>query len=254
MMAATADRDRHPLRHPAARGRVAARARGGRRRRPVRRQVPRRGAGAEGAGGRGRRRRAGAGARAAGARARARRARPRAGRGRARPGDPGPDRAPASGSNLGVDFLPGALAVHAGRGPPSTRRSRPTSCGSTRWSRTSTARRATPTCCVWHGRLWLIDHGAALYVAARRRRPLARRRAAVPGDPRPRAAGRTPGSLAGGRRAAGAAGAARRLAARGGGAGRVAGGGGAPLRARTCARRLEPPRDGFAEEAERARA
>ena len=40
----------------------------------------------------------------------------------------------------------------------------PTSSGSTPTSPTSTARRATPTC--WSGseRLWLIDHGAALYV------------------------------------------------------------------------------------------
>ena len=51
--------DRHALRHAPARGRLAAGHRGGRRRRPVRAQVPRRGAGPEGAGGRDRRRRAG---------------------------------------------------------------------------------------------------------------------------------------------------------------------------------------------------
>ncbi len=86
-----AHRDRDPLRDPAARGRVAAGARGGRRRRPVRGQVPRRRPGPEGAGGRDRGRRAGALARAAGARAGARGARPRAGARRAGPGDPGPD-------------------------------------------------------------------------------------------------------------------------------------------------------------------
>ena len=53
-------RRRHPLRHAAARGRLAARHRRGRRRRPVRAQVPRRRPGAEGAGRRARRRRAGA--------------------------------------------------------------------------------------------------------------------------------------------------------------------------------------------------
>ena len=41
----------------------------------------------------------------------------------------------------------------------------------------------------WHGNLWLIDHGAALY-AFHGADPLARARSGVPGDPRPRAAAR----------------------------------------------------------------
>ena len=44
----------------------------------------------------------------------------------------------------------------------------------------------------WHGNLWLIDHGAALYVAPRRGDPLARARRPLPGDPRPRAAAAPP--------------------------------------------------------------
>ncbi len=85
-------RYRHAVRDAAARGRLAAGPRRGRRRRPLRAQVPRRGTGAPGARGGGDRRRARA-------RARPARARPRHGGGRrgararrARPRDPGPDR------------------------------------------------------------------------------------------------------------------------------------------------------------------
>ena len=52
---------------------------------------------------------------------------------RARPRDPGADHAPASGVNLGVDFLPGALAyTPAGAWQPVARAGRRRSCGSTR--------------------------------------------------------------------------------------------------------------------------
>ena len=40
----------------------------------------------------------------------------------------------------------------------------------------------------WHHDLWLIDHGAALYVLHAPGDPLAARRRPLPGDPRPRAA------------------------------------------------------------------
>ena len=153
----------NPLRHAAARGRVAARARRGERRGAVRPQVHGRGRGA-GARRRGRRGRARARARADDPRARARRARPRAGRRGAGPGDPGSARARARGSNLGVDFLPGALPFNPAAGPDARRRSsRRTSSGSTRSSRTSTAPPQNTNMLVWHDRLWLIDHGAALY-------------------------------------------------------------------------------------------
>ena len=71
----------------------------------------------------------------------------------------------SGGLNVGVDFLPGALAVHAGAGRRNRTRSSPrTSSGSTRCSPTSTARRATRTCWCGTDALWLIDHGAALYL------------------------------------------------------------------------------------------
>ena len=91
---------------PAARGRLAAGHRRGRRRRPLRAQVPRRGPGPEGARGRDRGRRAGPRPRAAGARAGAGRARPGARQRRARPGDPGADRAPARGSTSASTSCP----------------------------------------------------------------------------------------------------------------------------------------------------
>ena len=54
--------------------------------------------------------------------------------------------AASAGINLGVDFLPGSLPYDPDA-PAGRRSSRPTSSGSTRWSPTSTARRATRTCC-----------------------------------------------------------------------------------------------------------
>ena len=99
----------------------------------------------------------------------------------------------------------------------------------------------------WHGNLWLIDHGAALY-AFHGPDPLARARGRVPGDPRPRAAAR--GRLdRGGRRAAGGAG----RPGRGGRARARESGRTATSYAEFLTRRLEAPRD-FAEEAERVRA
>ena len=53
--------------------------------------------------------------------------------------------AASAGINLGVDFLPGSLPYDPSRPPDPS--SPPTSSGSTRWSPTSTARRATRTCC-----------------------------------------------------------------------------------------------------------
>ena len=58
--------------------------------------------------------------------------------------------------------------VQPGRGDGARRdrpaTSRPTSSGSTRSSRTPTGPRSNPNLLVWHGRPWLIDHGAALYI------------------------------------------------------------------------------------------
>jgi HipA-like kinase len=72
--------------------------------------------------------------------------------------------AASPGSNLGVDFLPGALPYSpaAGWAPD------PALAADVVWLDallTNVDRSArNPNLLVWHGRLWLIDHGAALYL------------------------------------------------------------------------------------------
>ena len=108
----------------------------------------------------------------------------------------------SAGLNLGVDFLPGALPYSPAR-PPA-----PDLAAAVVWldalvenvDRTP----RNPNLLLWHGNLWLIDHGAALYVHHGTGDPLAARAAPVPRDPRPRAAGRRRVDP-GGRRAAGPA-------------------------------------------------
>jgi hypothetical protein len=70
----------------------------------------------------------------------------------------------SAGLNLGVDFLPGALAFDEA----AARRLDPSLAAAVVWldalvlnvDRTP----RNPNLLVWHGRLWLIDHGAAIYV------------------------------------------------------------------------------------------
>ena len=158
------NRHRHPLRHAAARGRLAAGDRRGRRPRPVRAQVPRRRPGAAGAGGRADRRRDRPRARAC----RCRRscfveldagARPQ----RAGPGDPGPAQAPAPGSTWRSTTCPARSPSTRCAATPST----PSSPRAIVWFDafvTNVDRTPRNTnLLVWHKRLWLIDHGAALY-------------------------------------------------------------------------------------------
>ena len=130
--AAAAFGRRHALRRAPAGGRVAARADGGRRRRALRRQVPRRRAGARRARGRGRRRRAGAAAGPAGARA--------GDRSRCAPSWPAPSptprsrtcSTPARASTWASTSCPARCRSRRPRWPRSTPSWRPTSCGSTR--------------------------------------------------------------------------------------------------------------------------
>ena len=97
--------------------------------------------------------------------------------------------AASAGLNLGVDFLPGRAAVQPGR-----RAARPTRSSPPRivWLDalvTNVDRTAQNTnMLLWHGRLWLIDHGAALYFHHARRALAGPRADAVPGDRRPRPA------------------------------------------------------------------
>ena len=67
------------------------------------------------------------------------------------------------GLNLGVDFLPGAFGYDGEPGGAGAGRRPPGCSGWTPSPPTSTGPGATPTCCVWHGDLWVIDHGASLY-------------------------------------------------------------------------------------------
>lgn len=84
----------------------------------------------------------------------------------------------SGGLNLGMDFLPGALPYRPGVSPPLD----PVLAADVVWfdalvtniDRTP----RNPNLLLWHGRPWLIDHGAALYVqytwrdeAAHARRP-----------------------------------------------------------------------------------
>ncbi len=70
----------------------------------------------------------------------------------------------SAGLNLGVDFLPGALPFNPAAQPAVD----PVMAATTVWldglvtnpDRTV----ANPNLLVWHGRIWLIDHGAALYI------------------------------------------------------------------------------------------
>jgi hypothetical protein len=67
------------------------------------------------------------------------------------------------GLNLGLDFLPGALAFDPAAAPVVD----PDLAAAIVWLdalTTNVDRTArNPNLLVWHGRLWLIDHGAALY-------------------------------------------------------------------------------------------
>lgn len=69
----------------------------------------------------------------------------------------------SAGSNLGVDFLPGALPFHPAAGP----RPDPALAADVVWFDALTTNvDRTPrnvNLLTWHGQLWLIDHGASLY-------------------------------------------------------------------------------------------
>jgi hypothetical protein len=70
----------------------------------------------------------------------------------------------SAGSNLGVDFLPGALPY----APPGPWQPDPELAANVVWLdafATNVDRTPrNPNMLIWHGRLWLIDHGAALYL------------------------------------------------------------------------------------------
>ena len=74
----------------------------------------------------------------------------------------------SGGLNLGMDFLPGALAFNPAAATPGAPLVDPAFAADVVWFDalvTNPDRTAqNPNLLVWHGRPWLIDHGAALYV------------------------------------------------------------------------------------------
>ena len=70
----------------------------------------------------------------------------------------------SGGLNVGLDFLPGSLTYNPAAGPPPD----PELAAAIVWLDalcTNVDRSPqNPNLLVWHGRLWLIDHGAALYL------------------------------------------------------------------------------------------
>ena len=70
----------------------------------------------------------------------------------------------SGGLNLGIDFLPGALTFNAGASPVVD----PEAAAAIVWLDAFTTNpdrtAGNPNLLLWHGRTWLIDHGAALYV------------------------------------------------------------------------------------------
>jgi HipA-like kinase len=70
----------------------------------------------------------------------------------------------SDGLNLGLDFLPGALAFNPGASPEVD----PAAAADVVWLDAFTTNpdrtAGNPNLLVWHGRTWLIDHGAALYI------------------------------------------------------------------------------------------
>ena len=87
--------------------------------------------------------------------------------------------AASPGRNIGIDFLPGSLTYH----PAADAVTDPDAAADVIWFDslvTNPDRSArNPNLLVWHGRLWLIDHGASLYIhhswadpAGHARRPL----------------------------------------------------------------------------------
>ena len=70
----------------------------------------------------------------------------------------------SGGINLGMDFLPGSLTYNPAAGPPPD----PELAAEIVWldALTTNVDRSpqNPNLLLWHGRVWLIDHGAALYL------------------------------------------------------------------------------------------
>jgi hypothetical protein len=69
----------------------------------------------------------------------------------------------SAGANLGVDFLPGALTFSPAAGPPPDAEFAADVVWFDALVTNVDRMPQNPNLLWWHGRLWLIDHGAALY-------------------------------------------------------------------------------------------
>ena len=94
----------------------------------------------------------------------------------------------SGGLNLGLDFLPGALTFNPGASPVVD----PDAAAAIVWLDAFTTNpdrtAGNPNLLIWHGRTWLIDHGAALYVHHTWRDPDEHAERPFERTPRPRAA------------------------------------------------------------------
>jgi hypothetical protein len=70
----------------------------------------------------------------------------------------------SGGLNLGLDFLPGALSFNPGASPDIDQAVAADVVWFDAFVTNPDRSPANPNLLVWHGRTWLIDHGAALYV------------------------------------------------------------------------------------------
>ena len=68
------------------------------------------------------------------------------------------------GRNIGLDFLPGSLTFNPAVDRTPIRTGRPRSSGSTALVTNPDRSPKNPNLLVWHGRTWLIDHGASLSI------------------------------------------------------------------------------------------
>jgi hypothetical protein len=70
----------------------------------------------------------------------------------------------SGGLNLGMDFLPGALTFNPGASPDVDAADAAAVIWLDAFTTNPDRTASNPNLLVWHGRTWLIDHGAALYV------------------------------------------------------------------------------------------
>jgi HipA-like protein len=69
----------------------------------------------------------------------------------------------SGGLNVGLDFLPGSLTYNPAAGPPPDPRMAAEIVWLDAFCTNVDRSPQNPNLLLWHGRLWLIDHGAALY-------------------------------------------------------------------------------------------